>query len=85
MYKPWKEAHKLFRAQCGTDEDMDPMVSRVAEMSIYVANGKYNLQQQNNLKSGRTIYISSKLGKRKLKCIFYFTLIFDNNVRPEKI
>ena len=38
-YKPWKEAHKLFRAQCGTDEDMDPMVSRVAEMSIYVANG----------------------------------------------
>ncbi len=51
------------------DEDMDPMVSRVAEMSIYVANGKYNLQQQNNLKSRRTIYIALELGKHKLKCI----------------
>ena len=38
-FKPSKEAHKLFRAQCGTDEDMDPMVSRLAEISIYVATG----------------------------------------------
>ena len=40
-YKPWREAHMLYRAQCGTEEDMDPAVSHVTALSIFMSSGKY--------------------------------------------
>ena len=38
-YKPWKEAYKLERAQCGTEEDHDPGVHHDSELYIKVHNG----------------------------------------------
>ena len=38
-YKPWKEAHMLYRAQCGTDEDMDPAVTHVTAISAWTNSG----------------------------------------------
>lgn len=56
-YKPWGEAYRLTRAQCGMEEDNDPSVPNDSDLHIQVPNGKHSHQRRTRLVFGLMVYI----------------------------